>query len=76
MTDEQRMIVGKLLSAIRSTDQISVAEQDRCEVGQCIASKYLADDEFQKIRGLKATLGTGGATAGLICDFCLHCWAV
>lgn len=76
MTDDQRTIVNKLLASIKSSDQSSLLEDDKCEVGKCVASKYLPNDEFQKIRGLKATLGTEGATAGILCDFCLHFVAV
>jgi|ERR1700754_739605 hypothetical protein len=71
MNDEQRAIVAKLLASLKSDERISAAE-DQCEIGKCVASRYLSDDEFQKVRGLKATLGTDTRADTLIADFCLH----
>ena len=70
MNDEQRAIVAKLLGALKPEERMR-AEDDRCEIGKCAASKYLADDEFQKIRGLKATLGADSRADQLFMDFCL-----
>lgn len=76
MSDEQRSIVQKLIASIKPSETVSISEQDQCEIGKCVASRYLPDEEFKKIRGLKATLGSEGATAGILCDFCLHFVAV
>ena len=70
MNDEQRAIVAKLLGSLKPDERIR-AEDDHCEIGKCVASKYLADDEFQKIRGLKATLGTNSRSDTIFMDFCL-----
>jgi hypothetical protein len=67
MTDRQKQIVDKLLMA-----QPSMTLEE-CTGDDCPAQKHLSSEEFREIRGLKATLGGGGAVAGLVCDFCLKC---
>ncbi len=75
MSDEQRAIVGKLFGALKR-DDVNLLEDGDCEAGSCLASKYLPNDEFEKIRNLQAVISTDAQAAGLICDFCLSCVAV
>jgi len=69
MTAEQRAAVDKLAREVR---ELSVTE---CTAEEgCPAQKFLSAEEFEKVRGLKATLGSGGTSEarGVIVDFCLH----
>lgn len=75
MDSSQSKIVGKLMSALKD-ENVQLSDGDNCEAGACLASKYLEIDEFESIRGLKATLGSDTVSKGLICDFCLKCVSV
>lgn len=75
MSDEQRSIVGKLFGALKR-DDVNLLEDGDCEAGNCLASRYLPDNEFQKIRSLQAVISTDAQASGLICDFCLKCVVV
>ena len=64
---EQKRILQKAVNALKSVDpQILVADG-------CPSQSHLEKAEFEKIRVLKAGLGTGGAEArAIIVNFCLH----
>jgi hypothetical protein len=71
MSAEQQAIADRLFTRIKN-EPIAADADDPCEAGKCLASKHLSPDEFSKIRGLKAQLGTSTAASGIIADFCLH----
>lgn len=73
MTPEQLSIVGKLANSLHG-EVIDGDAQDPCEDGHCLASKFLSQDEFSKIRGLRADIATAASPAGIgiIIDFCVH----
>ena len=85
MSDEQRQIVNKLLDrtpgiSFDDTSCIDInchettlpdgTEQDLSSP----ARKLLSEDEFEKVRYLKASLGPegSGAASKIIINFCLH----
>jgi hypothetical protein len=71
MTHEQRDITTKLFEKVSGVE-VDVDSPDPCEEGKCLASKYLEADEFSKVRGLSASLGTTTAPQAIIIDFCIH----
>ena len=76
MSEEQAGIVGKLISKLHAA-KVSITPSlraDQCDNGKCLASQYLAADEFEKIRGLKAELKPSDSIEAVVCDLCLHCW--
>ncbi len=75
MTSEQRAISEKLFESIKD-EPIKVDTHDPCEAGQCLASNYLSEDEFSKIRGLKAQLGTTALRPGVFIDYCIHVYVL
>jgi hypothetical protein len=72
MTDAQRAVMEKLLAAVRADGPLDVSDPTSCEAGACRASKYLTEDEFKQVRGLKAQMSVPGIEAYLIADSCLH----
>ena len=71
MNATQRTIVTKLFSEIADRNIDCSGE---CTEDTCPAADVLPKDEFQQIRGLRATIGTPNEiSAMIICDFCLDC---
>ena len=71
MTEEQKRIASKLFEKAKD-HPIDVDKKDPCEEGKCLASSLLSPDEFSKIRGLKAQLGSHITPEWIIIDFCIH----
>jgi hypothetical protein len=73
MSSAQQSIVAKLTKSLQG-QVIDGDAQDPCEDGKCLASKYLSEDEFSQIRGLRADIATAASPAGIgiIIDFCVH----
>ncbi|WP_226622607.1 hypothetical protein [Alloyangia pacifica] len=73
MNDQQRAIVAKLFAEISDKD---IDCSGDCTEETCPAAEVLPKDEFEQIRGLRATIGTPNEISSMIiCDFCLDCWS-
>jgi hypothetical protein len=68
LSSEQLLAVEKAARALSNSPDATLLGSG------CPAKAHLADDEFQRLKGLKASLGsTGGEiAAGVFMDFCLH----
>jgi hypothetical protein len=69
LTQEQRLAVDKLI------DRASRIEDAQCVGDRCPAQDFLDPVDYEKVRGLKASLGTAddlAIAAWVIIDFCIH----
>ena len=74
MTRRQAQIVRKLFVQDPIADVAAEEHSYSREKGKDgPASKYLTRSEFNAVRVIGVRLGTRGALAETVCDFCLHC---
>jgi hypothetical protein len=73
LSSEQQSALDKAIKGLHKvSDETLLAEG-------CPAKPHLHATEFERLQGLKASLGSSGATQDLrgpIIDFCLHVWIV
>ena len=72
LTVEQREIATKLFSKVPEIPMVRDGANNPCEIGKCLASQYLSQDEFEKIRGVKVALASLARPKWVIIDFCIH----